>query len=302
MRCLNLALLSVKVFDKNNNEIQSTVSVSIDKFAHALIPLIGELVREESHQNHVQALVRENYILSFYNTPEDFLLVAYSTPNTSFRKLQRFLEDLGEKIRVDITLNKSNPSNEDFQDICDSIAKSIDTEIELRISLLGLDRSGKTTFANHFSEDSCLAVFNSYTPTNLLNIVNIHPIDNLPSMKLYDLGMAFQNQWWKFSGESDGYIFFVSSDDGRMNEARDLLQEIRNFWDLPFVVAANKRDTTRISNLRKYISRKLRVPIKLIYETETSTGFGLVELLEGLVKEIHGKRTIVNKLFYSRKK
>jgi GTPase SAR1 family protein len=298
---VSLALLSVKVFDKNNVEIQSTVSVSSDKFVHALIPLIGELAREESHQNHVQALVRNNHLLTFYNTPEDFLLVAYATPNTSFRRLQKFLELLGEKIRVNITLNKFKPSDQNFQDICDSVAKSIDSTKELRISLLGLERSGKTTFANYFSEDSSLAVFNSYTPTNLLNIVNIHQIDNLPSMRLYDLGMAFQNQWWKFKGESDGYIFFISSDDSRMNEARDLLQEVRNFWDLPFVVAANKRDTARIVNLRKYISRKVRVPIKLVYETETSTGYGLIGLLEGLVKEIHSKKTIVNKLFHSRK-
>jgi signal recognition particle receptor subunit beta len=112
--------------------------------------------------------------------------------------------------------------------------------------------------------------------------------------------MRFQNQWWKFSRESDGYIFFVSSDDTRMNEARDLLQEVRNFWDLPFVVAANKRDTAKISNIRKYVCRKLRVPRKIVYETETSTGFGLIELLEGLEKEIQGKKVVVSNVSYSR--
>jgi len=302
MRCVNLTLLSVKVFDKNNKEIHTTVSVSADNSIYDSIHQIGELAREESRQNHVQALVRENHILAFVNTLNDLLLVAKATPNTSYRRLQSFLEHLKKKFSINKALNQSKPSNLNFQDICDSITKSIDSIVELRIALLGLDRSGKTTFANFFSEDNRLAVFESYKPTNLLNISKIHSIGNLPLLRFYDLGMKFQNQWWKFSRESDGYIFFVSSDDTRMNEARDLLQEVRNFWDLPFVVAANKRDTAKISNIRKYVCRKLRVPRKIVYETETSTGFGLIELLEGLEKEIQGKKVVVSNVSYSRGK
>lgn len=302
MRCVNLTLLSVKVFDKNNKEIHTTVSVSADNSIYDSIHQIGELAREESRQNHVQALVRENHILAFVNTLNDLLLVAKATPNTSYRRLQSFLEHLKKKFSINKALNQSKPSNLNFQDICDSITKSIDSIVELRIALLGLDRSGKTTFANFFSEDNRLAVFESYKPTNLLNISKIHSIGNFPLLRFYDLGMKFQNQWWKFSRESDGYIFFVSSDDTRMNEARDLLQEVRNFWDLPFVVAANKRDTAKISNIRKYVCRKLRVPRKIVYETETSTGFGLIELLEGLEKEIQGKKVVVSNVSYSRGK
>lgn len=302
MRCVNLTLLSVKVFDKNNKEIHTTVSVSADNSIYDSIHQIGELAREESRQNHVQALVRENHILAFVNTLNDLLLVAKATPNTSYRRLQSFLEHLKKKFSINKALNQSKPSNLNFQDICDSITKSIDSIVELRIALLGLDRSGKTTFANFFSEDNRLAVFESYKPTNLLNISKIHSIGNFPLLRFYDLGMKFQNQWWKFSRESDGYIFFVSSDDTRMNEARDLLQEVRNFWDLPFVVAANKRDTAKISNIRKYVCRKLRVPRKIVYETETSTGFGLIELLEGLEKEIQGKKIVVSNVSYSRGK
>jgi len=300
MRCVNLTLLSVKVFDKNNKEIHSTVSVSADNSIYDSIHQIGELAREEFRQNHVQALVRENHILAFVNTLDDLLLVAKATPNTSYRSLQSFLEHLEKNFSINKAFNQSKPSDLNFQDICDSITKSIDSIVELRIALLGLDRSGKTTFANFFSEDNRLAVFESYKPTNLLNISKIHSIGNLPLLRFYDLGMKFQNQWWKFSRESDGYIFFVSSDDTRMNEARDLLQEIRNFWDLPFVVAANKRDTAKISNIRKYVCRKLRVPRKIVYETETSTGFGLIELLEGLEKEIQGKKVVVSNVSYSR--
>lgn len=302
MRCVNLTLLSVKVFDKNNKEIHTTVSVSADNSIYDSIHQIGELAREESRQNHVQALVRENHILAFVNTLNDLLLVAKATPNTSYRRLQSFLEHLKKKFSINKALNQSKPSNLNFQDICDSITKSIDSIVELRIALLGLDRSGKTTFANFFSEDNRLAVFESYKPTNLLNISKIHSIGNFPLLRFYDLGMKFQNQWWKFSRESDGYIFFVSSDDTRMNEARDLLQEVRNFWDLPFVVAANKRDTAKISNIRKYVCRKLRVPRKIVYETETSTGFGLIELLEGLEKEIQGNKVVVSNVSYSRGK
>lgn len=302
MRCVKLTLLSVKVFDKNNKEIHSTVSVSADNSIYDSINQIGELAREKSPQNNVQALVRENHILAFVNTLDDLLLVAKATPNTSYRSLQSFLEHLKKNYRINKALNQSKPSNLNFQDICDSITKSIDSMVELRIALLGLDRSGKTTFANFFSEDNRLSVFESYKPTNLLDISKIYSIGNLPSLRLYDLGMKFLNQWWKFSKESDGYIFFVSSDDTRMNEARDLLQEVRNFWDLPFVVAANKRDTAKISNIRKYVCRKLRVPRKIVFETETSTGFGLIELLEGLEKEIQGKKVIVNNVSYSRGK
>jgi GTPase SAR1 family protein len=298
----SLTLLSVKVFDKDNVEIHSTISVETDNFIHELIPFLSELARDQSSQNHVQALIRNHHLIAFYNTPEDLLLVALATLNTSFQRLHSFLEHLGDSLRLDFTLNKLKPSFQYFQDNCDSIAKKVDSTIEMKISLLGLDRSGKTTFANFFSEDKCLAVFDSYIPTNLLNIVKVPPTNNLPSMQFYDLGMAFQNHWWKFSKESDGYIFFFSSDDTRMNEARDLLQELRNFWDLPFVIAANKRDTSKIINLRKYVSRKLRVPIKIVYETETSTGLGLGELLQGLMREIQNKNMILNKVSYTEKK
>ncbi|MHA2075780.1 MAG: ADP-ribosylation factor-like protein [Candidatus Hodarchaeales archaeon] len=297
-----MALLSVKVFDKDNVEIHSTVSILTENFIHEFIPHLGELARDQSAQDHIQALIRNHHLIAFYNTPEDLLLVAFATLNTSFHRLHSFLEHLGDTLRLDFTLNKSKPSSQDFQDTCDSIAKKVDSSTEMKIALLGLDRSGKTTFANYFSEDKYLAVFDSYVPTNLLNIVKVPPANNLPSMQFYDLGMAFQNHWWKFSKESDAFIFFISSDDTRMNEARGLLQEIRNFWDLPFVIAANKKDASKIVNLRKYVSRKLRVPIKLIFETETSTGIGLVELLQGLVKEIQNKNYILNKLSYPRKK
>ncbi|MCK4849327.1 MAG: hypothetical protein KAT16_09890 [Candidatus Heimdallarchaeota archaeon] len=50
-------------------------------------------------------------------------------------------------------------------------------------------------------------------------------------------------------------------------------------------------DNSIIKNTRRYLSRKLFVPIKLIYEVETSTGVGLKALLQGLVvNEIQGKK------------
>ncbi len=63
-----------------------------------------------------------------------------------------------------------------------------------------------------------------------------------------------------------------------------LFDDIRNFWDHPFVVAANKIDVCSIRNPRRYLSRKLQVPIRLVYKVETSTGSGLDKLMRGLIK------------------
>ncbi len=118
----------------------------------------------------------------------------------------------------------------------------------------------------------------------------------MPQLQFYDLGWAFQPQWWRFSNESDGYIFFVdSSDSDRIKKSQELLQEIRNFWDRPFIVAANMRDTSRIVNIRKYLARKFRISSRKIYEINTWTGDGILPLLEGLVKrEIEGKKIAVS--------
>ncbi|MHA2243821.1 MAG: ADP-ribosylation factor-like protein [Candidatus Hodarchaeales archaeon] len=293
-----MTLHSVKVFDKNNAELNSTVSVSVsnDQSFNDLIPLLGRLAREETQQGQAQGLIINNQLIVFRTTINDLILVSNATINTSFQSLELFLELLDEYLRVHIPTYEDMVSTKHFQDICNSIVKTVDdSNTELKIALLGLDRSGKTTFVNFLKEDQPLAGFESYQPTQLLNIIRID-ISNLPQLQFYDLGYAYQQQWWRFSSESDGYIFFVdSSDPDRIKKSQELLQEIRNFWDRPFVVAANMRDTSGIVNIRKYLARKFRISSRKIYETDTWTGDGILPLLEGLVKhEIQGKKIAVS--------
>ncbi len=292
-----MTLLSVKVFDRSNSELNSTVSVSSDRKFYDLIPLLGRLAREETQQGRTQGLIINERLFAFRSAINDLMLVATATINTSFQKLELFLELLCEFLTNEIPTPESIVSTKNFQDVCNSIVETVDgSSIELKIALLGLDRSGKTTFVNFFKENQSLAGFDSYQPTQNLNIIRTDNISDLPQIQFFDLGYAFQQQWWRFSSESDGYIFFVdSSDSSRIKKSEELLQEIRNFWDLPFVVAANMRDTSKIVNIRKYLARKFRISSKKIFETNTWTGAGILPLLEGLVKrEIQANKIMVS--------
>ncbi|MFX1282951.1 MAG: ADP-ribosylation factor-like protein [Promethearchaeota archaeon] len=300
-----MTLLSVKVFDKNNIELNSTLPISNDQRFNKLVPLLGRLAREEALQGWIQGLVVNGNLIVFRETTNDLMLVSIATIDTSYQKLIRFLNLLENYLYENIPTLKDIVSTKHFQDLCNSIVKTVDdSNAELKIALLGLSRSGKSTFLNYFKEDLPLAGFKTYNPTQILDIIRINPTNDLPQIQLIDLGYAFHSQWWRFSSESDGYIFFVdSSDSERIRKSEGLLQEIRNFWDRPFVVAANMRDISRISNIRKYLARKFRISSKIIYETNTSTGDGILPLLEGLVKdEIQGNKIAVSLIHRSKTK
>lgn len=286
-----MPLLSVKVFDNQNREVQSTFTISNILKTHLRVPLLRKLALNET-----QALISDNHLLAFRTTINDWMLVAIATSNCSFQELELFLELLNKSLRKSIIPQYSVISSKDFQESCNSLIEAAEKSYtELKVALLGLDYSGKSTFIKFMMEDQPLAGFKSYEPTQLLNMVKIKRISDLPPIQFFDLGYAFQQHWWRFSSESDGYIYFVdTTDSSRINEAKELFQEVRNFWDLPFVVAANKRDTSRLANIRKYLARKLQVSSKLIYEINTWTGAGIVSLLEGLVtNEIQGKKIVV---------
>ncbi|MHA2202696.1 MAG: ADP-ribosylation factor-like protein [Candidatus Hodarchaeales archaeon] len=300
-----MTLLSVKVFDENNSELISTVTISSNQQFYSLIPVIGKLAREETQKGHTQGLIISNQLIAFRTTIQDLMLVSVASINTSFQRLELFLNLLNEYLSKDIPNSESFVSSKHFQDLCNSIVKAVDSSnTELKISLLGLDRSGKSTFVSYLREDRPLAGFESYQPTQLLDIIKIDSIGNLPQIQFFDLGYAFQQQWWRFSNESDGYIFFVdSSDSKRSRKSQELFQEIRSFWDQPFVIAANMRDISRITNIRKYLARRFRISSRKIYETNTWTGDGISALLEGLVKnELQGTKLAVSVVHPNRKK
>ncbi len=284
-----MTLLAVKVFDDDDREIISTISVSPDDYhLSSHLPAIRRLLDQNYSGYPIQGWVFGERLLAFsYLKAQKILLVAIASMNTSFSKLKAFLKALGKSYKSEIFENQQATFQKDFQDICDTIVRMVDSSITLRISLLGLARSGKTTFVQQYITEQQLAGFNSYEPTKLVNIVTQENSTQSPHLRFYDLGMAFQQHWWKFSTESDGYIFFVDVSDSRaISNSKELLEEIRNFWDLPYVIAANKKDVGSIKNIRRYLSRKFLVPIRLIYETESSTGLGCDLLLQGLITEI----------------
>jgi GTPase SAR1 family protein len=285
-----MTLLSVKVFDDNNQEIVSTISVTPDDCRLSVsLPAIRSMLIHNENTKPVQGWVCGDKLLAFsYLKSQKVLLVAIASYNTSFSKLRSFLKLLGKSYKSDLFEKHQSSFQRDFQDICDTIVSLVDSSTTLRVSLLGLARSGKTTFLQQYLTEQQLASFNEYEPTKLVNIVTKENSPKSSQIRFYDLGMAFQQHWWKFSTESDGYIFFVDvSDSQSIKASKELLEEIRNFWDLPYVIAANKIDVGLVKNVRRYLSRKLLVPIRLIYETESSTGFGFDPLLQGLISEIH---------------
>ncbi len=289
-----MTLLAVKVFDESNNEVVTTISIGADNCnISEILPTIRQLTIGQNKKNSPQGWVCGKYSFTFdYISSKKLFLVAIASLNTSFVKLKNFLELLKVSIKENLLDATGMISSKQFQDTCDLLVKSVDSSPSLNISLLGLAKSGKTTFIQQHITEQQLAGFNSYEPTRLVNIVNLERSTDLPQIRFYDLGMAFQQHWWKFSAESDGYIFFVDmSDSNSINASKELLEEIRNFWDLPFVIAANKMDNSIIKNPRRYLSRKLFIPIRLIFEVETSTGVGLKALLQNLVtNEIQVKK------------
>ncbi|UCE13039.1 MAG: hypothetical protein JSV04_12710 [Candidatus Heimdallarchaeota archaeon] len=286
-----MPLLSVKVFDNRNREVQSTFAVSNYLQTPLRVPLLRKLVLDEA-----RAIICDNQLIGLRFTINDWILVAAATRNCSIQELELFLELLDKSLIKSNIPKYSTISAKDFQELCNSLIEKVEkTRKELKITLLGLDRSGKSTFIKSMTEDQPLAGFKSYESTQLLDIVKIKRIGDLPPIQFFDLGYAFQQHWWRFSSESDGYIYFIdTTDTNRINDAKELFLEIRNFWDLPFVIAANKRDTSRLTHVRKYLSRKLQVSSKIIYEINTSTGSGIQSLLEGLVKnEMQEKQILV---------
>lgn len=297
-----MTILSVKILDANDTELCSTISVSFDLKFRSLIPFLRNLLvttSQEQIQGQVQAYIQGEYIIAFLTTDHNWLLVAIATVSTSYLKIQRFLELLHDFMPTD-----DYPlDSEKFQNLCDQIISSVDTRPIINIALLGLDKSGKTTFIRYFEENQPLG-FEPYHPTELLNIVKIQQIGTFPySFRFIDLGYSFRQNWYKFSKEADAYIYFIDSSDAkRMNQSRDLLQEIRNFWDKPYVIAANKYDSSKVHNISKYVARKFRVPLRQIYETETSTGKGLLPLLEGLINQKFILKKIPISLLHTRKR
>ncbi|MHA1978142.1 MAG: GTPase domain-containing protein [Candidatus Hodarchaeales archaeon] len=289
-----MTLLAVKVYDDENQEIVSTISVTPDDYTLPIsLPAIRRLLVQNNNDKFVQGWVCGNNFLAFsYLKPQKVLLVAIASINTAFSKLKAFLKLLGKSYKSELFEEHHSSFQKDFQDICDTVVRMVDSSTTLSVSLLGLARSGKTTFIQQYITEQQLAGFNSYEPTKLVNIVTQESSSKSPHLRFYDLGMAFQQHWWKFSSESDGYIFFVDISDIRsINASKELLEEIRNFWDLPYVIAANKIDVGSIKNVRRYLSRKLMAPIRLIYETESSTGTGFKPLIERLLSEIQKNKS-----------
>ena len=299
-----MPLLSVKVFDEKNSEVMSADSVSNSPQFFDLVPVLGKLAREDNQKDCTQGIIINNQLIAFRATIQDLILVTVASVNTSFQRLELFLNLLDDHLSKNPPTPESI-SSRDFHDLCNSLIKAIDnSNTELKVSLLGLERSGKSTFVNYFREDRPLAGFESYNPTQLLDIIRIDARGNLPQIQFYDLGYAFQQHWWRFSNESDAFIFFVdSSNSKQIRKSQELFQEVRNFWDLPFVIAANMRDISRIANIRKYLARRFCISSRKIYETNTSTGDGILALLEGLVKnELQGSKLAVPAVHSNTKK
>ncbi|MFX1516604.1 MAG: ADP-ribosylation factor-like protein [Promethearchaeota archaeon] len=281
-----MTLLSVKVFDEVNSELISTISISSSQQFYKLVPVLGKLAREEQQRGSTQGMIVNNQLIAFRTTIHDLMLVSIASLNTSFQRLKLLLNLLNEELKKDIPTAKSIESSKYFEDLCNSVIKAVDTNTELKIALLGLGRSGKSSFANHFRENRPLGGFESYQPTQLLDIIRVDQIRDLPQLHFYDLGYAFQQQWWRFSSESDAFIYFVDSSDSKhIRKSQELFQEVRNFWDRPFVIAANFRDVSRIINIRKYLARRFCISSRKIFEINTSTGDGISALLEGLVRD-----------------
>ncbi|WP_455140170.1 ADP-ribosylation factor-like protein [Candidatus Hodarchaeum mangrovi] len=300
-----MTIVSVKIYSSQKEEVLSTVTLPNEDISNlsSILKQAPLSLIIDSNIHDIQGLLLNQYLFVHTKTSSKFTIVAIATLNTSFFEIETFLTLLKQE------LSSFNPKslledNEAFQIVCEQIIQRMESQNEISIALLGLDKAGKTTFLNILKDQQSLTGFKEYLPTKSLNIDTIH-LKNIPyRIKLFDLGMAFQSHWWMFAGECEGFIFFIDAADiSRRNEAMELFNEIRNFWDCPYVIAANKVDICKIHNIRKYLARKLKVSIRKVYETNTSTGEGVESLLEGLITtEINNKSISISLVTPNHKK
>merc|ERR1712022_88684 len=167
------------------------------------------------------------------------------------------------------------------------------SETEVRILMLGLDNSGKTTILKRLSDEDITHV----TPTQGFNIKSL--MHEGFELNVWDIGgqKTIRPYWKNYFENTDALIYVVdSSDKRRLEEAAQELGELLEedkLGSIPVLVYANKQDLMSAVPGEELIETMGLMDIKdrpwQIQPSSAKTGVGLQEGMEWTVKQCGSK-------------
>jgi len=138
--------------------------------------------------------------------------------------------------------------------LLDMLRKLRKNDKEMRILLLGLDNSGKTSILKKLSDEQIAHIM----PTQGFNIKSI--VKDGFKFNVWDLGgqKAIRPYWKTYYDNTNALIYVVDSSDNRRleesaNELRALLREVK-LSGIPLLVFANKQDLAHAKQTSEIIS------------------------------------------------
>jgi len=177
--------------------------------------------------------------------------------------------------------------------LLDMLRKMRKSSTELRLLMLGLDNSGKTSILKKLSEEEITHIM----PTQGFNIKTIQQEGY--KLNVWDIGgqKAIRPYWKNYYEGSDAIIFVIdSADKRRMEECalelNDLLQE-EKLAGIPLLLFANKQDlinAMKASEISETLHlTQIRDRQWQIQSSSAKTGAGLQEGVEWLLKVAESK-------------
>ncbi|CAD5212969.1 unnamed protein product [Bursaphelenchus okinawaensis] len=163
-------------------------------------------------------------------------------------------------------------------------------EHEIRVLILGLDCSGKTTIMTRLNGEDYMAV----APTFGFNIITLEFRDW--KLNCWDIGgqISLRSYWRNYFEHTDALVFVVDATDRlRLKEAREELDKLLNeqcLVGVTLLILANKRDI-RGSLTAEEIQKEMKLEeIKYhhwkIFDSSAYTGENLIEAFEWMCKDV----------------
>merc|ERR1711907_726528 len=164
------------------------------------------------------------------------------------------------------------------------------SETEVRILMLGLDNSGKTSILKRLSDEDITHIM----PTQGFNIKSL--LHEGFKLNVWDIGgqKTIRPYWKNYFENTDALIYVVdSSDRKRIEEAREelnaLLEEDK-LTSIPVLVYANKQDLMQALTMEEILEELQLMDLKdrpwQIQPCSAKTGVGLQDGMEWSVKQI----------------